>query len=186
MVSDLASAGGAACIGPPMAIFGSVSTVRSQTSGWAGFAPAFAYLDEVLKAGSAAHKRLGALAAGGSARIDLTDGMFAIEQVYETKARPDGFFESHRRYIDIQVVVTGTEIMEVADIGLLPVRQSYDEERDVIIYGDFPGASVLRFAAGEAAVFLPVDGHMPSLRAAANPVLVRKTVVKVPVALARP
>lgn len=169
-----------------MAIFGSVSTVRAQTGGWAGFAPAFRYLDEVLRPGSAAHARLLALAPGGSGRVDLSGGMFAIEQVYETKARPDGFFESHRRFIDIQVVVAGHEIMEVADIARLPVRQSYDEERDVIIYGDFDGAGVLRFGPGEAAVFLPVDGHMPSLRAGPAAAVVRKTVVKVPVALATP
>jgi biofilm protein TabA len=164
-----------------MAIFGSISTVRAQCAGLPYFAPAFAYLDEVLRPGSEAQGRIQALGVGESHKVELADGMFAIEQVYETKARPDGFFESHRRFIDVQVVLAGEEVMEVTEIGRLPVRVPYSDERDVIIYEDFAGAAVLPFRAGEAAVYFPVDGHMPCLRAGAASQLVRKTVIKVPV-----
>ncbi|MBX3748685.1 MAG: YhcH/YjgK/YiaL family protein [Opitutaceae bacterium] len=164
-----------------MAIFGSLSTVRAQCRGLAYFDPAFAYLDELAKSGSPARKRLDALAAGESGRVELADGMFAIEQVYRSKPRAEGFFESHRKYIDIQVVLAGEELMEVAEIGHLPVKTPFDADRDVIIYGDFTGASVLRFRAGEAGVYFPADGHMPGLMGAGGPHLVRKTVVKVPV-----
>ena len=163
-----------------MAIFGSVSTVRAQCAGLRYFDAAFAYLDELARTGSESRRRLEALAAGESARVELAGGMYAMEQVYLTKARPDGFFESHRKYIDIQVVVSGEELMEVAEIGLLPVRVGYDADKDVILYSDFGAASVLRFRAGEAGVYFPVDGHMPGLRAGPDARLVRKTVVKVP------
>jgi len=164
-----------------MAIFGSLSTVRAQCRGLAYFDPAFAYLDELAKPGSPARQRLDALAAGESGRVELAGGMFAIEQVYRSKPRAEGFFESHRKYIDIQVVLAGEELMEVAEIGHLPVKTPFDADRDVIIYGDFVGASVLRFRAGEAGVYFPADGHMPGLMGASGPQLVRKTVVKVPV-----
>lgn len=164
-----------------MAIFGSLSTVRAQCRGLAYFDPAFAYLDDLAKTGSPARKRLDALAAGESGRVELADGMFAIEQVYRSKPRAEGFFESHRKYIDIQVVLAGEELMEVAEIGHLPVKTPFDADRDVIIYGDFAGASVLRFRAGEAGVYFPADGHMPGLMGASGSQLVRKTVVKVPV-----
>ncbi|MFI5357243.1 MAG: YhcH/YjgK/YiaL family protein [Opitutales bacterium] len=155
--------------------------MEAQTGAQGGFARAFAYLGEVRREGSEARRRILAMATGTSQRIDLGEGVFAIEQSYETKARADGFFESHRRLVDVQVVVAGEEVMEVADIAKLPVKQAYDAERDVITYGDFGAASRLRFAAGEAAVFFPLDGHMPCLRVGASSVLVRKTVVKVPV-----
>ncbi len=164
-----------------MAIFGSLSTVRAQCRGLAYFDPAFAYLDDLAKTGSPARKRLDALAAGESGRVELADGMFAIEQVYRSKPRAEGFFESHRKYIDIQVVLAGEELMEVAEIGHLPVKTPFDADRDVIIYGDFAGASVLRFRAGEAGVYFPADGHMPGLMGASGSQLVRKTVGKVPV-----
>lgn len=165
-----------------MAIFGAISTVREQTQGWAWSAPAFAYLDEVMTAGSAAHRRIMALAAGTSGRIELGDGMYAIEQAYDTRPRAESVFESHRRHHDIQVVVAGEETMAVTDIGRLTVTQPFDAERDVILYADCAEASVLRFSAGEAAVYFPADGHMPCLRVGAAAGLVHKTVIKVPVA----
>lgn len=163
-----------------MAIFGSINIVRAQTKGWSGFDRAFAYLDEVLKAGAEANLRLRAMAAGEVKRVELSDGLYAMEQAYQSKARYDAF-ESHRKYIDIQVIVTGEELIEVADIAHLPVTQPFDAERDVIIYGDYTSTSVLRLAEGDAAVFRPEDGHMPNLRAGAEPILIRKVVVKVPV-----
>lgn len=164
-----------------MAIFGSISTVRAQCAGLSYFDPAFTYLDELFRAGSAAGRRLEGLAVGESARVELGGGMFAIEQVYQTKARPDGLFESHRKFIDVQAMFVGEELMEIAEIGRLPVRADYSEEKDVILYRDFAGASVLRFQAGEAGVYFPVDGHMPGLRAGAEGQLVRKSVIKIPV-----
>lgn len=163
-----------------MAIFGSLSTLRAQCAGFRYFDPAFAYLDTVIRPGPGA-QRIQALGAGESNRVELADGMFAIEQVYHTKVRTDGLFESHRRFIDVQVVLAGEEIIAVADIARLTVRTPYNEEKDAALYGDFGGASVLQLSAGEAAVFFPVDGHMPSVSSGPATQLVRKTVVKVPV-----
>ena len=163
-----------------MAIFGPLSTVRAQTARLPFLQPAFPYLEECFRPGSAEHERLAALAAGKSRRVELAGGAFAIEQVYETRARSEGFYESHRKYIDVQVLVAGEELMEVADISRLTVQQAYDVERDFILYADFTAPSVLRVQAGEAAVFFPEDGHMPSLRVD-QPMLVRKAVVKIPV-----
>ena len=145
------------------------------------FTATFGYLDELFRAGSPAAVRLRSAAAGVTQRIELAGGAFALEQVYQAKARADGFFESHRKYIDVQVVFEGEEAMELAEISRLTVKQAYDAERDVIIYADYTGASQLRLVAGEAAVFFPLDGHMPALRPGASANLVRKTVIKVPV-----
>ena len=71
--------------------------------------------------------------------------------------------------------------MEVTEINRLPAKTVYDAEKDFSLYGDFAGASVLQLRSGEAAVYFPVDGHMPSLSTAAGSQLVRKTVIKVPV-----
>lgn len=164
-----------------MALFGSVPTVRAQAPQTPAFATAWTYIEELLRPGSAVHQRLGALGVGTSQRHDLANGVFAIEQVYDTKPRADGFFESHRKYIDIQVVVTGEEVMEVMDAGGATMRDPYNDERDFIVWKDAPNASVLRVSGGEATIFFPADVHMPSLRTGAQPVVVRKSVLKVPV-----
>lgn len=165
-----------------MAITGSFSAVRAQAPQTAGFLTAFAYVEDLLRPDSPARMRLGALAAGGSERIELGGGVFAIEQVYLTKARTDGFFESHRKYIDVQVVVEGGEAMEVVDAARVVVKDPYNEERDFLLYQDVSDGSALKLRAGEAAIFFPVDIHLPSLRLGQEAALVRKTVVKVPVA----
>jgi biofilm protein TabA len=162
-----------------MAIFGPFAQIKSQISD-ARFAAALAYAEEMLRAGSAANLRLTGIPAGSTERVELAGGSFALDQTYEPKLRPDGFFESHRKYIDVQVIVEGEELMEVEDISRLTVSQDYIPERDFIKYADTATASVLRMRAGDVAVFLPEDGHMPSLRWR-GPGLVRKTVVKVPV-----
>lgn len=165
-----------------MALFGSIANVRAQAPLTPVFGVAFKYVEELTRAGSGANTRLRGLARADTHRADLGAGVFAIEQVYDTKPRAEGFFESHRKYIDIQVIVEGEELMEVIDASRIVVDQPYLEQRDLVIYRDTAQASLLRLVAGQAAVFFPVDVHMPSLRLGMSPVLVRKSVVKVPVA----
>jgi biofilm protein TabA len=165
-----------------MALFGSIDTLRAQAARTDGFTTAFAYLEELMRPQSASADRIRAIAKGESRKIELAGGVFAIEQVYETKRRPEGFFESHRAYIDVQVIVEGEERIEVIDASRGKVREPYIAERDLITWVDTDGTSALCLRAGEAAIFFPVDVHMPSLRVGEQPVLVRKSVIKVPVA----
>jgi biofilm protein TabA len=164
-----------------MALLGSLATIRAQTARMEIFTATFGYLDELFRAGSPAAGRLRSAVVGANSRVELAGGAFALEQVYLAKARADGLFESHRKYIDVQVVFEGEEVMELVEISRLTVKQPYEADRDVALYADFTGASVLRLNAGDAAVFFPADGHMPGIRPGAAANLVRKTVIKVPV-----
>lgn len=164
-----------------MALYGSLATLRAQAPHTDGLAAAFAYMDELLRPGSPVQQRVRAMADGDTQKIELGGGVFVIEQVYETKLRADGFFESHRKYIDVQAILEGEELMEVSDLARITVRQPYHADRDVIIYEDNPEASLLRVFPGQAAIFFPEDAHMPTLRIRTEPVRVRKCVVKVPV-----
>jgi len=166
-----------------MALFGSLATVRAQLAHADHFKATFAYLDECFRPGTAAYQRLRAIEVGKQERTELAGGAFGLEQVYLSKLRPDAFFESHKQYIDVQVIVEGEEFIEVADIAKLGVKEDKTPGKDVIIYhmADAGKATVLRLGVGEAAVLFPVDGHMPTV-AIKEPALVRKIVVKVPVA----
>jgi YhcH/YjgK/YiaL family protein len=163
-----------------MAIFGPAQAILNQTHTDPRFQAALGYLRGLLPASSAARARLGSIASGVTERIELSGGSFALEQVYVPKARAAGFFESHRKYIDVQIIVEGEELMEVEDISRLTVTEAYSPERDFIKYGDTTTASVLKMRAGDVAVFFPEDGHMPSLHWRGTGLL-RKSVVKVPV-----
>lgn len=164
-----------------MSLHGSLATVRAQTPKTDGFAIAFAYLDELFRAGSPVHSRVKGIALDDVLKTELGGGVFVMEQAYPTRLRADGFFESHQKYIDVQAVFEGEELMEVADIARMTVRQPYNDKRDLIIYEDSTESSLLRVYTGQAAVFFPSDVHMPTLRVRAEAVNVRKCVVKIPV-----
>ncbi len=164
-----------------MALFGSLATVRAQLAHADHFKATFAYLDDCFRPGTAAYQRLRAIAVGKQERTELAGGAFGLEQVYLSKPRNDAFFESHKLYIDVQVIVEGEEFVEVADIANLQVKEDRTPGKDMIVYQMSDTASVLRLRADEVAVLFPVDGHMPSV-AIEEPALVRKIVVKVPVA----
>jgi YhcH/YjgK/YiaL family protein len=101
---------------------------------------------------------------------------FALVQDYSTKPVEQGFWESHRKHIDIQYVVSGVERIGVAPVETLRVTDPFDEGRDLIKYaGDGDWITVRE---GQFTVFFPQDGHMPGVQAG-DAVPVRKVVVKV-------
>lgn len=110
-------------------------------------------------------------------RHDLEGGKsFAIVSDYDTKPTEEGLWEAHRKYIDIQFVVTGSERMGYANIDSLKA-QPYDEENDFVgLEGE---GDYFTVDAGEFAIFAPQDGHMPGLLVE-SPQAVRKVIVKVP------
>ena len=163
-----------------MALFGSFAVVRGQCARFPEFHAAFAYAEQALAPGSEIHSRIAGLTGGSVHRHELAGGAYAMEMAYQTKRRSEGFFETHRKFIDVQVVVAGEEWMEVAGAARLGVTQAYDEAKDMTKYADTDAASVLRAQAGDVAIFWPEDAHMPALVAKKRG-LVRKTVIKVPV-----
>ena len=111
-------------------------------------------------------------------RYDLDgDRRYALVLEYDTKRRSDGFWEAHRRYIDIQYVQRGEELMGYVPLSRLAAGE-YDEARD-FLPADGEG-EFLRMTAGDFAMFGPQDAHMPGM-ALGGPAPVRKIVLKVAV-----
>ena len=165
-----------------MAIFGTLQTVRAQTKGRdARYTAAFDYIADCAKPGTPAHTLIHSLAPGDSGRVDLPHGAFALPQVYMTKSpRETGFFESHLAYVDVQAVISGEEIIEVADTAALRITENHTPEKDLVKYAMHNTASHLRLRPGDLAILDPADAHMPCI-AVKEPLLVRKVVVKIPV-----
>ncbi len=105
--------------------------------------------------------------------------LYAMVQEYNTKESKDGKFESHKNYIDIQHIISGSEKMEVTAISGLKPRGDYNQEKDVIFYEDTDDVTVGLFRAGEYAVFFPHDAHKPNLLTDNAVAAVKKIVVKV-------
>ena len=115
-------------------------------------------------------------------RYDIDgDNLFANLNCYETKPRTDAKPEDHQRYIDIQVIISGSETFEIfPKKGLRPV-EPYDTERDLQFYHlpDEPAPVRFTLTPGQFAVFFPEDVHMPGLQSGDSAKPVQKVVLKV-------
>lgn len=105
--------------------------------------------------------------------------VFAMVQRYETIEPGEPKFEAHRKYIDVQFMAAGAEVIGWAPLGSMAVKEVYSVEKD-ICFGSVPagGWTPLRLEAGQLAVLYPEDAHAPRLAAGA-PAPVIKIVVKV-------
>lgn len=106
----------------------------------------------------------------------LEDGVYFIVQSYATKPVAEGKWEAHRKYIDIQLVLEGSEQIGYAPLTGMEADTEYDAENDFqLLKGQ---GSLLQVPAGSFCIFFPEDVHMPGLNGSGN---VRKIVVKIPV-----
>ncbi len=110
-------------------------------------------------------------------RIEIDgENIFALPQRYETKNPENAAWEAHRKYIDIQYMISGAENMGFVKSCYLDILEDYDKEKDVEYLnglGDF-----VQVGEGEFVVFFPDDAHMPSLKIKENEE-VFKVVIKI-------
>ena len=113
----------------------------------------------------------------GTFKIDGSR-VYAMVQEYETLPLTQGAWEAHRRYIDLQCVLAGTERVGYAPIGRL-APGAYDPARDVLpLSGE---GAFLTLGPGDFMLLFPDDAHMPRIADGA-PSPVRKVVIKIAVA----
>ncbi|MDW5502068.1 YhcH/YjgK/YiaL family protein [Pseudomonas lundensis] len=91
--------------------------------------------------------------------------------------------EIHRQNVDVQFLVSGTELIGVAaDRGDNVIHQELLALRDIIFYQDVADESWLTMKPGNFAVFFPQDVHRPAC-INQQPSAIRKVVVKIPLEL---
>ena len=115
-------------------------------------------------------------------RHEVTDdGVYANVQTYLTKDTAP--FENHRRYIDVQCVVSGEEDIFISGIPDCTVRQSdYDVAADIEFFADAAQPRKARADKDNFLVLFPGDAHRPCISPDGRQTRVRKIVVKVPFA----
>jgi len=113
----------------------------------------------------------------GKVEID-GDRVFAIVQRYETMSPGAPRFEYHRKYIDVQYIASGEEVIGWTPAERMTITEAYDADKD-ICFGSSSGEwTPVYLQAGQMAVLYPEDGHAPRLAARALS-RVMKIVVKV-------
>jgi len=118
------------------------------------------------------------LAALETGRYDLDgDNVFVMISEYNTVDPEDAKFEAHRKYIDIQYLIRGSELIGIAPYETLDsLLHPYDPEREVEFFtvkaGEMKLANPSNFF-----IFFPEDAHMPQVKDGKK-AMVRKAVVK--------
>jgi len=89
------------------------------------------------------------------------ENIFALISEYKTKREEEGKLEAHRKYIDVQYVISGEELMGYAPLSSQQILEPYKEENDIIF---FKGEKLFtKVSSGMFAIFFPEDVHMPGI-----------------------
>jgi biofilm protein TabA len=120
---------------------------------YAGMNPHFAKAFEFLH-----RKDLASLAPG---RHEL-DGerLFIVVAKGDGAGREKAALEAHRKYIDIQFILCGSDDMGWKAVGQCAGSKGFDAAKDLGFFTDRP-VSWATVAAGEFAIFFPADVHAP-------------------------
>ncbi|MCI8514005.1 MAG: DUF386 domain-containing protein [Lachnospiraceae bacterium] len=148
-------------------IYDQVKNLRHYASLGENFAKAAAFVENT---------DLGSLPVG---KTEIAgENVFVAVSEYEPLAKEEKSYESHDRYADIQIVVSGCE-----KIGYLPreragASKGYQENNDLTFYEEGEDEGIyLPISPDMCAILLPQDVHKPGCLSGCGKV--RKAVVKV-------
>ncbi len=103
------------------------------------------------------------------------DNVFISVMERDLKNRADAALEVHDKYIDIQVLVSGSESFGWIDrAACTSPRGEFNPEKDILFFDDKP-STYFSLVASEMAIFFPQDAHAPLVGEGH----VKKAVVKV-------
>ena len=107
------------------------------------------------------------------------DSLYVSVDEYTTKDKSDTRFESHRKYIDIQYIIEGEEMMGLAPLDEVKpeVVEPYNAEKDIAFY-NYDGGKYITATPKNFVIFFPTDAHRPTMKVNENS-KVKKIVVKV-------
>lgn len=109
------------------------------------------------------------------------DHIYANVEEYTTKSRNSARFESHRKYIDIQYIISGSEKIIVDDVKELETMEKYVPDRDIAFYYDRGKGKEYELQEGDFLILYPEQGHMPCISIdEEDPQHVKKIVFKIP------
>lgn len=113
-------------------------------------------------------------------RYELENGVYV--NVDLTNTRYEGPLEAHKKYIDIQVGLTGEEIIEYANIsGLEIYKEDISRPEDDLYFYNTPSKTSFLIDKNHFAVFFPEDLHKPLLVVDNKMTEIKKLVFKIPV-----
>jgi biofilm protein TabA len=112
-------------------------------------------------------------------RIDLENGVYAVVSEYYPIHEKEKKWEAHTKYIDLQCILQGNEIMGYQNRDKMKSSLGYDEKNDIEFFNYNDSYSELIVERDMFTIFFPEDAHAPCIFH--KDLKVKKVVVKIPV-----
>lgn len=107
-------------------------------------------------------------------KITLKEGELMVNfSQTRPKTKEEAKLETHNQFIDIQIPLSGVEVMGYTPRTDLP-EEEYNAEKDITFYKGL-AKDYLTITSGMFAIFFPQDGHAPGVTSDG----VKKVIVKV-------
>lgn len=126
---------------------------------------------------------LGLSADTPAGRIYLSDDGLTYANVdeYKTKLHENCKLEAHKKYIDIQLLLSGVEELDYTSLDGLTVSEPYDESRDIMFFASTDRVlNKVVLESGKFVLLYPHEAHQPQMAYKNVPSGVKKVVVKIP------
>lgn len=107
------------------------------------------------------------------------DDIYMVVSSYLTREPDASQFETHQKYIDIQCLISGEELIFWNRGSDMRPDGDYSPETDKQNYFDQDGAACVRLRPGMAVVFYPDDAHKACCKVGDTLEPVRKLLMKV-------
>ena len=112
-------------------------------------------------------------------KYNITKEVYAIVQTCQPKTKNEQVLEKHKKYIDLQLVISGKEKIgwKFFDKSF-KVLKKYNTKKDIAFYSNKPDAFI-NLKKGEFVIFFPEDTHAPLCCEKSE----KKCIVKIPAKL---
>lgn len=112
-------------------------------------------------------------------KYKLNDKEFVNIEEYQPKSIADAKFESHKKYIDIQILLSGTERIYIRPVKGLTESVKYSEDKDIAFYAESVNDTDFVTLSGTNFVMVyPHEAHAPQVEVLSTKDKVKKVVVK--------
>jgi YhcH/YjgK/YiaL family protein len=106
------------------------------------------------------------------------ENIYYTIQRYTTKPLNEDKLEAHRKYIDIQFLLAGVELLGYAPLKGLTTAKEYNPQKDIAFFNTPKDITKVKLEPGLFCILFPDDAHLPC-RQLADPTEVRKVVIKI-------
>ena len=90
------------------------------------------------------------------------DNVYAtVNNDYKMKDIDNTRYEAHKKYIDIQYIIKGTEYFGIQNVEGLEENIKYDEAKDIAFYNGKEG-NLFKFTEKQFVIIYPHEAHLPA------------------------